>query len=403
MTIDFKFEQIMRAQKKLEGVITKQNIFYSNTISNLSSNNIYIKPENLQKTGSFKIRGAYNKIANLDEEEKIKGVIASSAGNHAQGVALGATSYGVKSTIVMPIGAPISKVVSTKNYGAEVVLFGDSYDEAYEKALEIQKDTGAVFIHPFDDLAVIAGQGTIGLEIIEELPEVDAIFVPVGGGGLISGVALAVKSINPKVKIIGVEPYLAASMSLSIEKGKISTLDRVNTIADGIAVKTPGKNTFEIIRKYVDDIVTVSDGEISQAILALLEKEKLVAEGAGAASLAAVLTNKLRLNNKKIVTLISGGNIDLNIISNIIEKGLLESGRKYEVKVMIPDRPGQLQVLLGIITEIKANISSIFQTRVKPYVDIGYQEVSMVLDTKDHEHIKIINKKLLKKGYNIIN
>jgi threonine dehydratase len=395
-------EDIQKARESINDVIFSTKLIQSKKISTLSGNQVFLKCENLQKTGSFKIRGAYNKITNLTEEQKSKGVIASSAGNHAQGVALGATAYGIDSTIVMPVGAPVAKVIATQDFGAKVVLHGNVYDEAYEKALEIQRESGATFLHPFNDPYVIAGQGTIALEIFDELKDVDAIVVPIGGGGLISGIAIAAKALNPKVKIIGVEPENASSMKNSIKEGEIQTLSTANTIADGIAVKTPGDLTYSIIKDNVDEIVVVSEDELANALLILMENEKLVAEGAGAASVAAVMSNKIDMENKNIVALISGGNIDMNMVINIIDNCLLKNGRMAEIVVSIPDKPGNLQSLLELVAKTKANIYSIFQTRLKPYVSIGFQEVSIVLETKNHKHIKEIQDILRKNGYIIL-
>lgn len=395
-------ENIQQAKETLKNVVYATHLVPSKKIGSLSNNQVYFKTENLQKTGSFKIRGAYNKIANLTEEQKSKGVLASSAGNHAQGVALGASAYGIDSTIVMPVGAPVAKVTATQSYGAKVVLHGNVYDEAYEKALEIQKETGATFLHPFDDPDVIAGQGTIGLEILDELEDVDAIVVPIGGGGLISGIAVAAKSINPNIQIIGVEPENAASMRASVERGQVTSLTSCGSIADGIAVKTPGQLTFSIVKDHIDQIVTVSEDEIAKAILTLMEDEKIVAEGAGAASVAALMFGKINLKNNKIVSMISGGNIDMNMVMNIIDSGLLKGGRMTELKVSIPDKPGNLQTLLELIADTKANISTISQTKLKPYLSIGSQEVTILLETKNHEHVQAIFNTLKENGYKII-
>lgn len=395
-------KNIQQARETIKDVVYATHLVPSKKIGSLSNNEVYFKTENLQKTGSFKIRGAYNKIANLTKEQKSKGVIASSAGNHAQGVALGAQAYGIESTIVMPKGAPVAKVIATQNYGARVVLHGNIYDEAYEKAVEIQKDTGATFLHPFDDPDVIAGQGTIGLEILDELKDVDAIVVPIGGGGLISGIAIAAKSINPDIKIIGVEPENADSMKVSIGNRQATSITSCGSIADGIAVKTPGQLTFSIINNYIDEIVTVSEGEIARAILTLMEDEKIISEGAGAASVAALMSEKINLKNSKIVSMISGGNIDMSMVMNIIDSGLLKEGRMIEIKVSILDKPGNLQTLLELIADTKANISTISQTNLKPYLSIGSQEVTMMLETKNHEHIQEIYDILKEKGYKII-
>ncbi|MFW6014898.1 MAG: threonine ammonia-lyase [bacterium] len=395
------FKEIKKAAKNIEKFIHKTKLFHSRTFSEIAGNNIYIKPENLQKAGSFKIRGASNKIINLASQEKKNGVIASSAGNHAQGVAMAASQNNIKSTIVMPQGAPIAKITATKNYGAEVVLYGDVFDETYEKAKEIQKQTDATFIHPFDDIDIITGQGTIGLEILEELPDVDIILVPIGGGGLISGVATAAKYLKHDIKIIGVESSGAASMKYSLEKECVQSLTEVNTLADGISIKTPGNITYDICSRLVDDIVTVDDEEISSAILMLLERAKMVAEGAGAVTIAAVLHNKINFKNKNIVTILSGGNIDFNIISRIIERGLGKAGRKTTIKTCLRDKPGHLQILLSLLAELNANIISIKHNHYQPGIAIDKAEVEIVLETKNKDHVKKIHNVLSEKGYKI--
>lgn len=398
--MDVTLKDIQKARDVIQNEIYPTPLIPSKKLT-LGNNKIYFKPENLQKTGSFKIRGAFNKIANLSEEEKSQGVIASSAGNHAQGIALAASTYGIESTIVMPVGAPISKVTATQNYGANVVLHGNDFDESYEKAIEIQMETGATFVHAFDDEFVVAGQGTIGLEILEELESVDAILVPIGGGGLISGIALAAKAIRPEIKIIGVEAANAASMYKSLEEDEIIRCTSSDTIADGIAVKRPGALTFAMTKKYVDEVVTVTEEEISQAIFKLIENEKLVVEGAGAVATAAILSKKITLENKNIVVMLSGGNIDMNLVMNIIDSGLLREGRFTEIKISIPDKPGNLQTLLEVIASTKANISSISQTNIKPYLTLGTQEVTLVLETKDTHHIEEIYHVLKEKGYSL--
>lgn len=400
--VNVNLKDIQRAREVLRNVVYPTHLIPSKKISSLSDNEIFLKPENLQKTGSFKVRGAYNKIASLTQEQKAKGVLASSAGNHAQGVALGACAYGISSTIVMPLGAPVAKVSATQSYGAKVILHGSVYDEAYEKALDIQRETGATFLHPFNDPHVIAGQGTIGLEILDELEDADAIIVPIGGGGLISGIAIAVKSIRPEIKIIGVEPENADSMKVSIERGKVSTLKFCSSIADGIAVKTPGELTYSIVKNYVDDIITVSEEEIASAILTLMEDEKMVVEGSGAASVAAIITKKINMEGKKVVAMISGGNIDMNMVANIIDSELLKRGRMTEIKVSLTDKPGNLRFLLELIAQTKANVFTIHQTNLRPYLAIGMQEVSIVLETKNHEHIAQIYERLKENGYKII-
>ncbi len=400
--MEISLQDIKEARRTIQGIITPTSLIPSKIISSLCGNQVFLKCENLQKTGSFKIRGAYNKIANLTEEQKKRGVIASSAGNHAQGVALASALNGIESTIVMPVGAPVAKVMATQQYGSKVVLYGNVYDEAYEKAIEIQRQNKTTFIHPYNDPYVIAGQGTIGIEIFEEIQTIDAIIVPIGGGGLISGIAIAAKAINPKVKIIGVEAEKASSMKESLKIGKIHTLKSANTIADGIAIKTPGDITYNIIKSLVDEIIVVSEDELANALFIFLEKEKILAEGAGVASVAALIHNKINMANKKIVALISGGNIDMNMVINIIDNSLLKNGRMAEIIVSIPDKPGNLQILLEIVAKTRANIYSIFQTRLKPYVNIGFQEVSMVLETRDHHHIKEIQEELTRNGYTII-
>ncbi len=392
-------QDIYQARENLTGIIHKTNLDLSHTFSEIAGNLVFLKTENLQKTGSFKIRGAYNHIVSLSPQERAKGVIAASAGNHAQGVAYGATRAGIPSTIVMPEGAPISKLIATQGYGAKVILHGNVYDDAYNKALEIQKEQGATFVHAFDNREVIAGQGTIGLEILDEAPDIDAILVPIGGGGLISGIAVAVKALKPRVKIIGVEAAEAACFKASRGSGKICSLERAHTIADGIAVKRPGELTYNLIERYVDDIVTVSDGEIASTILLLLERAKLVAEGAGATALAALIYKKTQLKNKRIAAVISGGNIDMNFISRIIEKGLVKTGRNVKLKAIITDKPGNLQHFLRIIAENKANVIAIHHDRLKEEIPLDQAVVQIVLETQSSEHVNIIVKNLNQAGF----
>lgn len=396
-----ELQDIWRARENLAGVIHHTNLDLSHTFSELSGNKVYLKTENLQKTGSFKIRGAYNKIASLDEKEKQKGVIAASAGNHAQGVAFGANKAGIPATIVMPEGAPLSKVIATRGYGANVLLYGSIYDDAFNKAQEIQNETGAVFVHAFDNKEVIAGQGTIGLEILDELPDVDAILVPIGGGGLISGIATAVKSLKSSIKIIGVEAEGAACVKTSREKGEVFPLTSVHTIADGIAVKCPGSFTFDLIQKYVDDVVTVSDEEIASTILLLLERAKLVAEGAGATALAALVYRKNLIKNKKVAVIVSGGNIDVNFMSRIIEKGLVKTGRNVKLTTIMSDKPGSLQHFLSIIAENKANVISIHHDRLDPDIPLDKAQVDVVLETQSSDHVKELISNLKKHGYDV--
>lgn len=363
---------------------------------------VYLKPENLQHTGSFKLRGAYYKISQLTPEEKAKGVIACSAGNHAQGVALGATHNGIKSLICLPAGAPISKVAATKALGAEVCLVPGVYDDAYQKAIELQKEHGYTFVHPFDDPKVIAGQGTIGLEILEEMPDVEAVIVPVGGGGLISGVAFALKTLKPDIKVYGVQAEGAPSMEESIKKNERIHLDAVSTIADGIAVKEPGVNTFEMCQQYVDKIVTVSDDEIAAAILALIEQQKLVAEGAGAVSVAAAMFNKVPIKGKKVVCIVSGGNIDVTSLNRVITRGLVKSGRDCTLIVQAADKPGQLSRICSIMGDEGANILSVRHERNASNTQINGCQLRIEVETRNHEHVRSVKKALKEAGFVIV-
>ena len=364
---------------------------------------LYLKTENLQVTGSFKLRGAYYKISQLTPEEAAKGVIACSAGNHAQGVALAATKMGIKSVICMPDGAPIMKVENTKRLGAQVELVPGAYDEAHDRAVQIQEETGMTFIHPYDDELVMAGQGSIGLEILDQLPDVEAVIVPIGGGGLISGVAFAIKSLRPDVKIYGVQAAGAASMFNAFKDHKYETLSTVNTFADGIAVKTPGENTYEMICKYVDDIVTVSEDEIATAILSLIEKQKLIAEGAGATPVAAAIFNKLPIKGKKTVCLISGGNIDVNILSRVITRGQITTGRKADLVIVLDDRPGQLRQVSEIVSNCGANVVGVQHNRSDVNMPITGCYLKLELETRDQSQIDEIKTKLLEAGFTLLN
>lgn len=391
---------VEKAAEILKGVSKKTELMYSPIFSNESGNEIYLKPENLQVTGAFKIRGAYNKISRLSEEEKKRGVIASSAGNHAQGVAYAAQKLGIKATIVMPKTTPLIKVAATKSYGANVVLHGDYYDEAYARAKELQEENNYVFVHPFDDLDVIAGQGTIGLEILEDLKDVDCIIVPVGGGGLISGIAAAAKSINPEVKIIGVEPEGAKAMKKSMEKNTVISLDTVKTIAEGVAVKTPGDITFEIIKDYVDEIITVSDFDIMEAFLVVLEKQKLIAETSGVLPLAAL--KKINDKNKKIVCVISGGNIDVVTISSMINRGLVSKGRLFCFTVDLPDKPGELLKISQILAELNGNVIKLDHNQFKTFDRFMQVQLEVTVETNGHEHVNEIIGHLNEAGYKIV-
>lgn len=363
---------------------------------------LFLKTENLQITGSFKLRGAYYKISQLNEEQRAKGVIACSAGNHAQGVALAATRMGIKSVVCMPDGAPIMKVESTKRLGATVELVKGAYDDAHDRAVELQEQTGMTFLHPYDDEQVIAGQGSIGLEILEQLPEVEAVIVPIGGGGLISGVAFAIKSLRPDVKVYGVQAAGAASMYNAYHDDKYETLDSVDTFADGIAVKTPGETTFEMVEKYVDDIITVSEDEIAAAILSLMENQKLVAEGAGATPVAAALFGKLPIAGKKVVCLISGGNIDVNILSRVINRGLMMSGRKANLTIALEDKPGQLTRVSELISGCGANVVSVQYDLADPNMAITSCFLKLGLETRDLAQIEEIKRILTQEGFKLV-
>ena len=356
-----KLDNFYKARYELSKVIRQTEVVQAPQVN--PECDVYLKLECLQRTGSFKVRGACYKISQLSDEEKAHGVIACSAGNHAQGVALGATAHGIKSLICLPAGAPISKVEATKGYGADVCLVPGVYDDAYQKAIELRDEKGYTFVHPFDDPNVIAGQGTIGLELIDQVKDMDAVVVPVGGGGLISGVAFALKTLNPHIKVYGVQAAGAASMVQSLHVHKRECLSSVSTIADGICVKEPGELTYEICSKYVDDIVTVSEDEICAAILQLLEKEKVVAEGAGATSVAAVMFNKVPVKGKKVVCIVSGGNIDVTILNRVVERGLAKSGRIAIINVELDDKPGKLVEVASVIAKAGANITNVYHDR----------------------------------------
>ena len=395
-----KIQNFITAREKLSKVLLKTSLIHSPIFSKESGNEVFIKPENLQKTGSFKIRGAYNKITNLSDEEKKKGVIASSAGNHAQGVAYGAKESGIKAVIVMPKSTPLIKVESTKQYGAEVILHGDVYDDAFKKAKELEEKKGYVFVHPFDDKDVIYGQGTITLEILEELPETDIILVPIGGGGLISGIACAAKILKPEIKIIGVEPDGAASAYEAIKEDKVIELKEANTIADGTAVKKIGNTTFEYIKKYVDDIITVSDYELMEAFLLLVEKHKIIAENSGILSLAAL--KKLKEKNKKVVSVVSGGNIDVLMISSMINKGLIRRDRIFNFTVNIPDKPGELAKVVDLIAEQGANVVKLEHNQFKNLSRFKDIELQIIVETNGSEHIQKLIQAFEEKGYEIV-
>ena len=393
-------DNVYRASHALKGVIRTTDVIYAPKLR--SDAEIYLKTENLQITGSFKVRGSYYKMSRLTEEEKARGVIACSAGNHAQGVALSAQKNGIKSVICLPDGAPISKVEATKSYGAEVCVVEGVYDDAYRRALQLRDEKGYTFIHPFNDEDVIAGQGTIALEVIEQLPDLDAIVVPVGGGGLISGIAYTVKTLCPNVKVYGVQAAGAPSMANSVRNGKIEELPSVSTIADGIAVKTPGTLTYEMCQKYVDEIVTVTDDEISAAILTLMEQQKLVTEGAGAAAVAAVMFNKIDVKGKKTVCVLSGGNIDVTILSRVIRRGLLMSGRTCQLMIELMDKPGQLKNVSRIIADLGGNVTSVHHERANEGSDVNGCYLRIMLETRNFEHIAEIKRALTDFGFKLL-
>ena len=391
-------DMVYRASFVLKDIIRPTNLIHAPELSEYKG--LYLKPENLQVTGSFKVRGSAFKISQLTDAEKAHGVIACSAGNHAQGVALAATRCGIKSVICLPDGAPISKVEATRKYGAEVCMVPGVYDDAYQEALRLRDEKGYTFIHPFDDEYVIAGQGTIGLEILEQLPQVQAVVVPIGGGGLASGVAAAVKMLHPNVKVIGVQAAGAAGMKASIDAGHVVSLDAAKTIADGIAVKKPGELTFELCSRYLDEIVTVDDDEIAQAILFLMERGKMVAEGAGAAPVAAIMNRKFDVGGK-VAAVISGGNIDVTMISRIIEKGLLRAGRMTKLRILMQDRPGQLEMASRIIAAEGANVMVVHHDRTDVDLDIRDAILEITMETQDRKHAQRVIDALRAGGFQV--
>lgn len=393
-------DNVYKANYTLKNVIRQTDVLYAPKLK--PGTELYLKTENLQVTGSFKVRGAYYKMSWLSEEEKSRGVIACSAGNHAQGVALAAQKNGIKAVICLPDGAPISKVEATRSYGAEICLVEGVYDDAYQKALQLRDEEGYTFIHPFDDPDVIAGQGTIALELAEQVPDLDAVIVPIGGGGLISGIAYTIKSLNDKVKVYGVQASGAPSMLNSIHDAHIEALDSVFTIADGIAVKQPGSLTYDLCSKYVDEIVTVTDDEISAAILALMEQHKLVTEGAGAVAVAAAMFGKVDLAGKKTVCLLSGGNIDVTILSRVITRGLLMSGRSCQLNIELVDKPGQLMNVSRIIAEQGGNVTAVHHEHSNEGSDVNGCYLRVSLETRNFEHIEKIKKALTDFGFKIM-
>lgn len=392
-------DKVFNAQTVLKNIIRETNVVRAYGIA--PECELYLKPENLQITGSFKVRGSAYKIAMLSEEEKARGVIACSAGNHAQGVALAATKNGIKSLICLPDSAPISKVEATKGFGAEVCLVEGCYDDAYQKALELKDGEGYTFVHPFDDENVIAGQGTIALEVLNELDNIDAIVVPIGGGGLISGIAYTAKQIRPSVKVYGVQAAGAPSMYNSVKSGKIECIPSVSTVADGIAVKKPGENTYSLVNEYVDDIALVSDDEVASAILALIEKQKMIAEGAGAAAVAAVMFNKFDLKGKRVVAIVSGGNIDVTNLSRVIDRGLLNSGRSSSLLIELIDKPGQLSDISRIIAECGGNVTGVhYEKGNTERINGCFLRIEM--ETKDFDHVNLITQTLRDEGFKTV-
>jgi len=393
-------DKVFQAQMVLRGIIRETSVVRAYGIA--PNCELYLKPENLQITGSFKVRGSGFKMSMLSEEEKARGVVACSAGNHAQGVALAASRQGIRSVICLPDSAPISKVEATKGYGGEVCLVEGCYDDAYAKALQLRDSEGYTFVHPFDDENVIAGQGTIALEILNEMDDIDAIIVPVGGGGLISGIAYTVKAIRPSIKVYGVQVAGAPSMFNSVKHGAIECLDSVLTIADGIAVKQPGENTFDLVSKYVDDIALVTDDEICSAILALIEKQKMISEGAGAAAVAAAMFDKFGLAGKKVVSIVSGGNIDVTSLSRVIERGLLKSGRSSSLLIELIDKPGQLKDVSRIIADCGGNVTGVHHERAGDTESVNGCYLRVTLETRDYDHVQLIENSLRAEGFKLI-
>ncbi len=393
-----KFSDIIQAQSRLRDIVKKTPLEKSKSFSNMSNAEVYLKLENFQTTGSFKVRGAYNKISSLTAAEASKGVLCASAGNHAQGVAYAATQQKVKSTVYMPVFTPPLKVIATRAYGAKVVMTGETFDDAYKSALEFQKKTGATFVHPFDDPYIIAGQGTVGLEIFEQLREVQDVFVPIGGGGLIAGVAIALKQLNPAIRIIGVEAEGAQSMRASIAKGEPVTLNSIQTIADGIAVKSPGIQTFKAAKDLVDEFVVVNDEEMARTAYLLLQRTKILTEPSGVAAMAAILYKKTDVKGRKVVPIISGGNINMSIMEQILEKGVMDEGMRARIQVLIPDQAGMLKSIITILDKVKANIHDIEHERTTTSVPVGYVIVTITFNLQDATQLPAILQEIDKKG-----
>lgn len=394
-------DRVYHASYVLKDVVRRTDVIMAPKMN--TKGEVFLKTENLQVTGSFKIRGAYYKMSQLTQEEKDKGVVACSAGNHAQGVALAAKESGIRSIICLPDGAPISKVEATKNFGAEVCLVEGSYDDAYNKAKELCEEKNMTFVHPFDDEAVIAGQGTVALELMEQIPDLDAVVVPVGGGGLIAGVAYTVKSLNPRIKVYGVQSSTLPSMKASMENGEITELEpEGNTITDGIRVKKPGTLTYELCKQYVDEVVTVTDDETAAAILALMERQKLITEGAGAVAAAAVMFDKIPVEGKRVACILSGGNIDVTILNRVIDRGLKMTGRSYRLSVALTDKPGQLSQVAQIIAEHHGNVTGVLHEHSSEGTDVNGCYLQLSLETRNFEHIEEIRKALMDEGFKLL-
>jgi threonine dehydratase len=396
-----RFSDIEAARHRIRDAVYLSPCAHSRVLSAMTDSQLYLKLENLQMTGSFKERGAVNRLALMPTEQRAAGVVAASAGNHAQALAFVAQRCGVRATIVMPVGTPLIKVSSTRTYGARVVLHGESYDEAAAEARRIAAETGMTLVHPFDDEAVIAGQGTLGLELIELLPDLDAVFAPIGGGGLFGGMGLAIKSLRPDAAVYGVEAALVPSMQRALERGAPVLCAAARTLADGIAVREVGAHTLPLVQRYVDRVVSVEEEDIAQAVLLLLEREKTVAEGAGAAPLAAALHGELPIEGKRVALVVSGGNIDVNVLSRIIDRGLVKSGRSMRVRVLVPDVPGALARLLSVIAKHQANVLQIHHDRVAARTELGVTSVELVLETRGLEHIVELEQALTAAGAQI--
>jgi len=393
-----QLSDVIHAQSVLKNIVKKTPLERSKSFSAMSGANVFLKLENLQTTGSFKVRGAYYMISRLSPDKLANGVLCASAGNHAQGVAYAASQLGVKSTVFMPVFAPPLKVIATRSYGAEVILTGDNFDEALNAAIEYGEKSGATFVHPYNNADIIAGQGTVGLEIFDQLEKIDAVLVPIGGGGLISGIAIALKQLNPSIKIIGVEPVDAQSMKLSIEANEPRALTSCNTIADGIAVKSPGNLTFEITRNLVDEFLTVTDAEIAQTTYMLLQRAKILAEPAGVAAMAAVLFRKTDLSGKNVVPVISGGNINMSILEQILEKGVMDVGLRARIQVLVPDQAGMLMGIVSILGKVRASIHDIYHERTTTSVPIGYVMITITFNLQDTTQLPTVLAELDKKG-----